>query len=167
MRVLTHPPIHACGGVVTLYGVKWDQPEENEIAPLPSLVLEYAEFGNLESFFREARDINKVQSASLAADIALALACLHECGVIHGDVKAANVLIFRDWRGDEEGYRAKLSDFGNAIFEADLQGETTYVRGTIPWIAPECCDAIKHSQLKQSEHSWMSALERFTNGHLS
>lgn len=44
-------------------------------------------------------------------DVARALRYLHECGVVHGDIKPANVLLKAD-PSCVVGFCAKLSDFG-------------------------------------------------------
>ena len=58
-------------------------------------------------------------AAQVAIDVASAIAHCHAHGLAHGDVKAANVLLFPDQsttnkRGGEVGVRAKLADFGEA-----------------------------------------------------
>ena len=153
LRVLSHPPLIACGSVVLLYGVKWDESADLNFGPLPSLILEFAEFGNLDNLFRAGGELDERQAVWLAAEIAAGLAALHDCAVIHGDIKAGNVLIFRKWKDDAEGYTAKLSDFGHTIFEMDVQDGWIDIQGTHPWIAPEYVGSVESRFLKQSECS--------------
>ncbi|KAK5275096.1 hypothetical protein LTR40_013648, partial [Exophiala xenobiotica] len=66
----------------------------------------------------------------VARELAKALKGLHEAGIIHRDVKAANVLIH------EEG-RLQLCDFGVAnILETGTDKRRTFI-GTLHWMAPE------------------------------
>ena len=76
-----------------------------------------------------------------AAQIADALACAHEQGIVHRDLKGANVVI-------TEAGRAKVLDFGIArrMGGEELEtvtrsgaslGDTESVAGTLPYMAPE------------------------------
>ena len=66
----------------------------------------------------------------MAIDIASGLSALHGCGIIHGDLKPANILIF----GVAGEYQAKLADFSHAIFDT---GATESILGTKAYAAPE------------------------------
>ena len=151
LRVLSHPPLRDNAFIVSLLGLKWDS--NSEYGPIPSLILEYAEFGNLENFFHIYEKIPLDKSVQLSADIAQGLLALHDCGVIHGDVKAGNILVFRRWRDDLGELQAKLSDFGHSIFESDMTGSLVHVSGTRPWMAPECDEPIKVDYLTRSKHA--------------
>ena len=59
------------------------------------MVLEYLEGGSLESLLRKTREtghtLKTVMLCRMASEVAAGLAFLHRNGVIHRDVKAANV----------------------------------------------------------------------------
>ncbi|KAK3387731.1 kinase-like domain-containing protein, partial [Podospora didyma] len=63
------------------------------------------------------------------------LQAIHAVGVVHGDVKPENILIFRSAEG---GYIAKLADFGSAIVLADITLPSSRPLGTVLYSAPEC-----------------------------
>ena len=75
------------------------------------LVLQYVPGSDLEAVLR-GRRLSPATALSLAADVAAALAAAHRQGIVHGDLKAGNVLI-----GDEG--RALLTDFGVAVAVAE------------------------------------------------
>lgn len=77
------------------------------------------------------------QVAHLGADLADALATVHDAGFLHRDIKPANVLLAD--RGAESRLRGKLTDFGIAtIIGARQAGETT--TGTAAYLSPEQVD---------------------------
>jgi serine/threonine protein kinase len=92
----------------------------------PFLVMEYIAGGTL----REARGL-QLDSLALSRELLDALAHIHAAGILHRDVKPANVLL------DTDG-SPRLTDFGIARSE-DQTGLTLtgQVMGTLRYIAPE------------------------------
>src|SRR6266404_5189901 len=99
---LSHPAI------VNLFDVGV---EETGIA---YLVMEYVNGRTLQQVLSES-PIPWPRACSWAADLATALGRAHHAGIIHGDVKPANIMI------TEEG-EVKLSDFGIARFATQVSG---------------------------------------------
>lgn len=62
----------------------------------------------------------------------LAIPAYVEADVIHGDIKPANILIFRD---DSNRYIAKVADFGYSTVSAE--NGLVYLPKSVPWNAPE------------------------------
>lgn len=110
---------------------------------VPLLVLEAA-IADLKEFiqsYNESQDWNVKHH--LCLDMGAGLDALHWNGVIHGDFKPANILIFPSPSGSTVvPYVAKLADFGFSTLEAqELSGDLVQILGYTPgWNAPEITD---------------------------
>ena len=71
------------------------------------IVMEWVERGTLQTLLDEADELPADAARVLAEDVLSGLAAVHERGLVHGDVKPANVLLTRDGH-------AKVADFGIA-----------------------------------------------------
>ena len=95
------------------------------------LVMAYVDGGSLEDLVEEGTSLQVSRIEKLLREIASALDYAHRKGIIHRDVKPANILL------DSEGH-ALLADFGIVKMmgnDANLTG--TGVIGTPAYIAPE------------------------------
>ena len=95
------------------------------------LVMRYLRGGNLRASL-QAGAWSPENAARLLDQVASALGAAHRQGVVHRDVKPANVLL------DEEG-NAFLSDFGIAkdVSHPSEQTETGVITGSLAYISPE------------------------------
>jgi len=99
----------------------------------PFLVMEYIAGGTLEDRLRSSKQ-GSLDVEALARQLLDALAHIHEAGIVHRDVKPANILIGSDGR-------ARLTDFGIAqSAEATRLTQTGEVVGTLKFLAPEVAD---------------------------
>lgn len=73
-----------------------------------------------------------------AQEVAKGMDYIHSCGIIHGDLKAGNVLL-KTHRIDRRGYIAKVADFGlSRSLEANsMQVAVGNQLGTVAYTAPE------------------------------
>jgi eukaryotic-like serine/threonine-protein kinase len=95
----------------------------------PALVMEYVDGGTLAETAN--RPDTAVEVEALASQLLGALEHIHAAGIVHRDVKPANVLITKDGR-------ALLTDFGIAQHEdATRITQTGQVIGTLRYMAPE------------------------------
>ncbi|MBY6706840.1 protein kinase [Rhodococcus sp. BP-241] len=123
---LTHP------GLVTLH----DAGSESDVAGYdgPYLVMEFVD-GTTLSTFRAGGALPPEVVRQIGHQVAQALAHIHASGIVHRDVKPANILITRD---DDAGLRAKLTDFGIArIVDSDPMTEHGTAVGTAHYLSPE------------------------------
>ncbi|MBD0347673.1 MAG: serine/threonine protein kinase [Thermoleophilia bacterium] len=113
---------HPCIGQVYDYG---------ETDGRPYIVLEYLAGGSLEDRLAAGQPLSDDETQRIAGDLAAGLAHAHARGVVHRDVKPANVLF------DQEG-NAKITDFGIARIEAmtTLTDPGTLI-GTASYMSPE------------------------------
>jgi len=104
--------------------------------PRAYLVMEYIDGGTLASLI-SAGPVRPRDAASLAADLGEALHVVHQAGIIHRDVKPANILL-RPPLTPDHTFRAVLADFGIAYL-VDAARVTTpgTAIGTAAYISPE------------------------------
>lgn len=108
--------------------------DHGEHAGRPYIVTQYADGGDLGRLLRERGRMPVELAVRVCVQLADALSDAHRAGVIHRDVKPANVLV-RDAR--VERIHVYLCDFGVAL--TDSGGTTTpgAVAGTWTYLAPE------------------------------
>ena len=94
------------------------------------LVMEYLPGGSLAQRLGQGERLAAVQVKRMALDIVAGLEAAHHRGVVHRDVKPAN--IFFDARGT-----AKLGDFGVAHLVDLGQTQTGGLIGTLAYMSPE------------------------------
>jgi serine/threonine-protein kinase len=90
------------------------------------LWMEFVEGRTLEAWLHDNGPLGAREAAVLGQDLCRALAAVHAAGLVHGDVKAQNVM--REQRG-----RIVLMDFG----AGQRQGSAAAVAGTPLYLAPE------------------------------
>jgi hypothetical protein len=108
--------------VVQLLDVGWD-------ANPPYYVMEYIENGSLEKHIEEHGALNVGRAVEMLREVATGLLHAHGKGVLHCDLKPANVLLDQD-------NRPRLADFG----QSRLSHEQTPALGTLFYMAPEQAD---------------------------
>ena len=112
------------------------------IAPNLCMVMEYASEGSLWQYLHSARDplAHPLQAAFLF-DIARGMSFLHMKGILHRDLKSANVLVFAN-------RRLKLCDFGLSKIKAESSSHSARGSvGTSQWMSPEEMDGSSATEL--------------------
>ncbi|KAA1466867.1 hypothetical protein DENSPDRAFT_812229 [Dentipellis sp. KUC8613] len=92
----------------------------------------YYEKGNLVTFLRKTPDIVSWRLRRIIREVVRGMAYLHREKILHGDLKAANILVADD-------LHCVVSDFGQSEMKSEvcrLSG-VPIVRGTLRWQAPE------------------------------
>ena len=97
------------------------------------IVMEFIENGSLATIVKKFGRLPERLLVAYIPQVLEGLAFLHEQGVVHRDIKGANILI-------STGGRVKLADFGVAAkTESGLDTQANSVVGTPYWMAPEVC----------------------------
>src|SRR3954465_13866704 len=116
---LNHP------NIVTVYDVG----KEGNVA---YMAMEFIEGQELRSLLAEGRPLPVSQAVSIAAQVAEGLAYAHQHGVVHRDVKPANIMVLADGP-------VKITDFGIARMRASNEELTQsgMMLGSPKYMSPE------------------------------
>jgi serine/threonine protein kinase len=99
----------------------------------PYIVMELVDGPTLAAYLRERGRLSFEEATSILDQMLAVLGAAHARGIVHRDVKPANVLMA------EDGH-VKLADFGIAKVLSDASGDLTlqgHVLGTPTYLAPE------------------------------
>ena len=94
-------------------------------------MLEYVEGASLREALGQGRRIAPGKAAAIMGQVLDALSCAHGLGIVHQDIKPANILLLVDGR-------VKVADFGIARLRGDAAEDGT-VLGTPSYMSPEQC----------------------------
>jgi eukaryotic-like serine/threonine-protein kinase len=106
---------------------------QTEYGPLPYIVMEYVDGRTLRDIVKTQGPLSGKRAMEIMADVSAALDFSHRHGIVHRDVKPANVMITRTGA-------VKVMDFGIARAVADGQAsvtQTAAVIGTAQYLSPE------------------------------
>ncbi|HYR29969.1 MAG TPA: serine/threonine-protein kinase, partial [Thermoanaerobaculia bacterium] len=119
--ILNHPSI------VTVHDIGQDDSLGTSF-----IAMEYVEGNNLKEVLSQGRTLSFEMIADLVSQVADALDFAHAKGIVHRDVKPANIILL-------EGNRAKITDFGIAKIAAGGANLTSTGQflGTPNYMAPE------------------------------
>ncbi|HEY2830710.1 MAG TPA: protein kinase [Thermoanaerobaculia bacterium] len=119
--ILNHPAI------VTVHDIGQD-----DGTGVSFIAMEYVEGQNLKEVLQQGRPVSFEQIGDIIAQVAEGLDFAHAKGIVHRDVKPANVILL-------EGMRAKITDFGIAKIASGVSNLTTTGQflGTPNYMAPE------------------------------
>ena len=114
---LTHPNIVTVHDLIEEGGKLW-------------IVMEYLDGLSLHQLLSQVGTLPAQSVAAIGQHLLAALRTAHQAGVLHRDVKPANVMLTGD--------RVVLTDFGIATVEGDIRMTTSRrLRGTPAFMAPE------------------------------
>jgi serine/threonine protein kinase len=119
--ILNHPSI------VTVHDIGNDETTNTSF-----IAMEYVEGSNLKEVLAQGRALSFEQIGDIVAQVAEALDFAHAKGIVHRDVKPANIILL-------DGFRAKITDFGIAKIASGAANLTSTGQflGTPNYMAPE------------------------------
>ena len=106
---------------------------ETDAGPLPYIVMEYVDGDTLRDIVRSEGPMAPRRAMEVISDVCAALDFSHRNGIVHRDVKPANVMINR-------AGAVKVMDFGIARAISDASSpmtQTAAVIGTAQYLSPE------------------------------
>ncbi|KAF4959069.1 hypothetical protein FGADI_1947 [Fusarium gaditjirri] len=156
LQILRHPPVQKHENIVDLLAVMYhDTGNKEGIRVVPALVLEYAEYGNLKSYQEAGYAHSLHEQLDIAVDAARGLEGLHEAGIVHGDIKPSNLLVFKH---PIRKTVVKISDFG---FAMPMQGGQL-IGSTEVYRAPEAKTADLNSRYLRQQDIYSFGLTLWT-----
>ncbi|RKX28394.1 MAG: hypothetical protein DRP47_04420 [Candidatus Zixiibacteriota bacterium] len=114
---LSHP------NIVTIYDVGSEE-------QLQYIAMEYLEGQTLEDMIKRKTQFNYKIIAQIVIQICSALQYAHDQGIVHRDVKPANIMILKN-------YQVKVMDYGIARIDSNSMTKTGIAMGTPNYISPE------------------------------
>jgi len=114
---LTHP------GIVGVY-------EYGEEQTLSYIVMEYVQGSGLDQYFKREIRFGVTDIVSIMAQLLDALDYAHDQGIVHRDVKPANIIVMLNGR-------LKVADFGIARIDNSDLTQIGVIMGTPSYMAPE------------------------------
>jgi serine/threonine protein kinase len=111
----------------------------------------WASSGNLEDFLRKNKskllpeDLDRI-----TRELILAVKSLHDTGIVHQDIKLANILIFQDSSGK---YSIELADFGEA-YEQGASLYNSFALATLSYESPEIASFMTNQPTDSSSYKY-------------
>ncbi|KAF0435296.1 kinase-like protein [Gigaspora margarita] len=126
-----------CPNVVTFYGLS--KVDNNDV-----MVFNWTSYGNLKEMYTKY-EIKWPLKLKFARDICNGLVFVHQCNILHHDVRCENILI-------TDSHEAKLSNFELSRTVQGLSAEVKNLLDIVRWLAPEKMRVTKGGAEQRYNH---------------
>ncbi|RIA98203.1 kinase-like domain-containing protein [Glomus cerebriforme] len=110
------------------------------------LVLEYADNGSLRNYLKDNfKNLNWSDKFSLAFQLAYAVSCLHNEGIVHRDLHSNNILVHQN--------TIKLADFGLSKRINETSNSQSKLFGMVPYVDPKIFNRTRNSKNQLQKYS--------------
>ncbi|GBC27076.2 kinase-like domain-containing protein [Rhizophagus irregularis DAOM 181602=DAOM 197198] len=148
--------VHCYHNIIKFYGITIENP--NDSLKKYMLVMEYADSGTLRNYLRENfSNLIWNDKFRIAYQLANAVSCLHNEGVIHRDLHSENVLVHthrnsRTSRSEQDfsHFTIKLADFGLSK-QMDILVRSKSATGAVRYVDPKKFTLEKYSLNEKSD----------------
>lgn len=111
------------------------------------IVMDFCEMGSMRDILETMKRLPEKAVAFIGREVLQALAYLHDQGIIHRDIKSANILLTADGQ-------VRLGDFG----VSGTTDQSTRIAGSPYWMAPE---VIRKSRFDAKADIWSFGVTMF------
>lgn len=152
LRALSHRPLRNHKNIVNLLGLGWETDSVDTLQKWPVLIQECAH-GTLEDLLKREPEMPYQHRLELSLGVSDGLHAIHNCKIVHGDLKPGNVLIFPvpQQRGSQCPWLAKLADFAGSVLDVAEDTNGRLPMRTPPWQAPEWAEYLTRDGLLRTD----------------
>ena len=127
LKIMHHIPLRSHPNIRNLVGYGWDIQGQTLD---PFVVIDYATMGSSRSYLQEHRGRMPFSNKLIfIGDVAAGLMALHDCGIVYGDLKLDNVLVFHSWKRPTNAIM-KICDFGHSLILLENEHRQIWYSGT-------------------------------------
>jgi serine/threonine protein kinase len=152
LRALSHRPLRNHKNIVKLLGLGWETDSADHLQKWPVLIQECAH-GTLEDLLKREPEMPYQHRLELSLGVSDGLHAIQSCGIVHGDLKPGNVLVFplSQQSGLQCPWLAKLADFAGSVLDVAEDAKGRLPMRTPPWQAPEWAEYLTRDGLLRTD----------------